>query len=132
MRAVFASALAAFATAGKVHDFAAESNFICELCTKAVEFGATGQDDKLDNLYELFPALSARINTWYSVRNEVVDLTKPLETCQRMEMCETPDYTNYFYGEQLQNLEEIVKMINENTTSGWKAKMPEKFVDATL
>lgn len=64
MRSFILTALAAFASAGKVHDFVAESNFICEMCQKAVKYAAKEQYDEIDALYELFPALQTRINAF--------------------------------------------------------------------
>ena len=44
------AALAALANA-KPHEFFAESNYICEMCQKAVEFANAGDNDSLDKLY---------------------------------------------------------------------------------
>jgi len=131
MRAVFAAALASYATAGKVHDFFAETNFICNLCTKAVDMARNEQYDEIDALYELFPALQERFNEHYSERNSIVDLTKPLATCQKMNMCESDNMVNYFLGEKLQDLHSIVETINSNKNSSWTAKVPEKFAHAS-
>jgi len=56
MKSFFAAAIVAVTQASNVHDFFAESNYICELCQTAVKMDAQGADAALDKLYEIFPA----------------------------------------------------------------------------
>lgn len=66
MRTIFASALLTYASAGRVHEFFAENNYICNLCEIAVGHAVNGREDELDQIYSLFPELSLRINENYS------------------------------------------------------------------
>ena len=59
MRSIFATALLAYANASNVHEFFAESNFICGICQHAVEYAKKGDTDSLTTLYEMFPALAS-------------------------------------------------------------------------
>ena len=77
------SAIAAVSNAGKVHDFFAENNFICELCKSVVELAAKGDDRKMDMLYDQFPKLQERINYWAS-NPEVLNLDQPEQSCINM------------------------------------------------
>ena len=42
MIAIAASALIAIVNAGRVHEYFAENNYICELCKKVVELSSNG------------------------------------------------------------------------------------------
>jgi cathepsin B len=132
MRAFIASAIAFVAVSAKVHEYPAEANFICEMCQKAVNLANDGKDDELESLYELFPALQTRVNSFFAVRNEIVDLTAPHSTCEAMKMCESEDYTTMFLREQPQDLDSIVEYVNNNPKSTWKAAKPSKFDGASI
>ena len=80
---IIAALAAAAAQAARVHEFFAENNYICGLCKSAVEMGTRDEIDALGELYDQFPALQTRINYW-AQNPEVIDLSSPVETCQRM------------------------------------------------
>lgn len=73
MRSFALATLAAIATAGKVHDFFAESNFICELCQDVVHHAAKGADEELDKIYAQFPKLQELVNKWAD-QQELINL----------------------------------------------------------
>jgi len=62
MRTFALAAMAAVTNGLRAHEFFAENNYICELCTSAVKFAASGRDIELGRLYEQFPKLEERIN----------------------------------------------------------------------
>jgi hypothetical protein len=80
MRSIFATALLAFANASNVHEFFAESNFICGVCQQAVEYAKKGDAGSLTSLYEMFPALEKRISA-FDGNDSLIDLSKPELTC---------------------------------------------------
>jgi len=73
MRSIFATAIIAFANAGKVHEYFAESNLICGICQDAVKTAANGTFEELDALYTVFPGLQTRVNQKYG-QKELVNL----------------------------------------------------------
>ena len=76
MRSIFAAAVLAVANASNVHDFFAESNFICGVCQQAVEYAKKGDTNSLNTLYEMFPALESRISA-FNGNESLIDLSKP-------------------------------------------------------
>lgn len=83
----FTASLIAFANAGVVHEFFAETNLICNLCKEVIEHSANSNDTAIDEIYALFPKLQARIEA-FSGSNDLIDLSQPLRTCSNMNMCE--------------------------------------------
>jgi len=65
MRTFVTAAIAAVAASTKVHQFFAENNYICELCKTVVDYAKDGKVEKMDEIYEQFPALLDRINKYY-------------------------------------------------------------------
>ena len=51
MRSIAITALVAIANAGRVHEFFAENNYICELCKNVIDLAAKGDERELDSLY---------------------------------------------------------------------------------
>jgi len=131
MRSFVTATLVALATAGNVHKFFAESNFICEVCQKAVEFASNGESHELDKLYKLLPALQERINNMYDRKDEI-NLSRPLSTCQALDLCEVPDVLQMIMMEQPVDLHRHVNLVNNNPHSTWKAAIPDKFEGASL
>jgi len=103
MRSLFAAALIAVANAGKVHQFFAENNFICEMCQDAVKFAEKGMYEEIDSLYKLFPVLEERIMA-FSDRMELVNLNSPFATCQNLSLCEKDSVAEMLYAEQPKDL----------------------------
>jgi ABC-type branched-subunit amino acid transport system ATPase component len=64
MKSFFAAGLIAFANAGKVHEFFAETNLICSLCTQVMEHAKSNNVSAIDEIYTLFPKLEERINAF--------------------------------------------------------------------
>jgi len=76
MRSIFAAAVLAVANASNVHEYFAESNFICGVCQQAVEYAKKGDANSLTTLYEMFPALEARISA-FNGNDSLINLEKP-------------------------------------------------------
>lgn len=76
MKSIFASALMAAVSANNVHKYFAESNFICGICQEAVTLANNGQMEELGQIYKLFPALEAAMDSYIGSIDEL-DLTKP-------------------------------------------------------
>ena len=89
-RALALTAIAAV-NAKKVHEFFAENNYMCELCQKIVEYAKNNDDEGMYEIYNQFPHLLTKINSYYPQREEIVDYNDPVGTCKRMELCEDPD-----------------------------------------
>jgi len=85
---LFTTALVAVANAGNVHDFMAESHFICQMCQTAMTHVAKNEGSDIDNLYELFPALEQRISA-FNGRSDLIDLANVETTCRNIGLCET-------------------------------------------
>jgi cathepsin B len=114
--------------ASKVHEFFAENNYKCELCKQIVEYAKNGEDDKMDLIYRQFPKLLDQINSYYPMRDEIVDYADPVGTCQRMKLCEDPDIFELLYEEQPLDLS--VHINTEHDT--WVAGVNDKFDGASL
>ena len=131
MRTFALAALAAVASAGRVHEFFAENNYICELCKTAVEYAAKGRDIELDNLYEQFPKLQDRINA-FAEQAELVNLAEPEATCQRIALCEDGNILDLLREEQPVDLSAHIEAVNSNPNSTWVAGHNDKFTGASL
>ena len=125
------SFVAAVANAGKAHEFFAENNYICELCKSVVELAAKGEDDKLDQLYEQFPALNARVN-FFANTPEILNLAEPEQTCMKMQMCSDNDLMELLAEEIPLNLDVHIETVNSNPKSTWVAGVNTKFEGASL
>lgn len=113
--------------AKKVHDFMAENNYMCELCTKVVEYARDGNDDGMDAIYKQFPGLMDRINKFYPQREEIVNYNDPVGTCTKMNLCEDPDIFELLMEEQPLDLTEHINTPKANWVSG----VNEKFANAS-
>ena len=124
------AALAALANA-KPHEFFAESNYICEMCQKAVEFANTGDNDSLDKLYKVLPALHERVNAQHG-KPELINLHRPKETCEALDLCEKPDIFDMLMAEIPLDLHKHIETVNSNPNSKWVAGVNNKFEGASL
>ena len=131
MRSFALAMLGSAAFAGKVHDFFAENNYICELCKSAIDFAHKGLDEKLDRLYDQFPKLAERINHWAD-KAEMIDLAQPEESCKRIDLCESYDLLEMLKEEQPLDLSVHVEAVNSNPNSTWVAGTNDKFEGASL
>lgn len=125
------SIVAAVANAGKAHEYFAENNYICELCKSVVEMAANGEDDKMDQLYEQFPALQTRVNFWANTP-EVLNMAEPEESCMKMQMCSTNDLMELLAEEIPLDLDVHIETVNSNPKSTWVAGVNNKFEGASL
>jgi len=127
MKYAFAAALAAFANAGKVHDFFAETNLICNLCKDVMGHAMDNNDDAIDEIYQLFPKLQERINAFQG-SNELIDFSQPEATCVNMELCEGRESIEHLLLEERPlDLSAHVEFVNSNPKSSWKATLPSRF-----
>jgi len=127
MKSTFIAGLVAFANAGKVHEFWAESNLICHLCTQVMEAGAKNDIKAIEEVYTLFPKLEERINA-FSGSNELIDFTQAEKSCINLNLCEGPQSIEELIMEDRPiDLESIVEKINSNPASSWKANVNAKF-----
>mmetsp|Transcript_28792 Transcript_28792/g.38397 ORF Transcript_28792/g.38397 Transcript_28792/m.38397 type:complete len:409 (+) Transcript_28792:21-1247(+) len=131
MRSFAFAAIAAAASAGRVHDFFAENNYICELCKTAVDYASKGRDIELDRLYEQFPKLQDRIN-FFANQAELVNLTKPEETCKKIDLCSSDDILELLHEEKPLDLSAHIETVNSNPSSTWVAGVNNKFEGASL
>ena len=79
MRSFFAAGLIAFTNAA-VHEFFAESNFICGVCQEAVNLARTENFDELEKLYDLLPALAEKVESFKGDAS-MINLSQPEQTC---------------------------------------------------
>jgi len=131
MKSFAIAALVALTNAGKVHEFFAESNYICEMCKMAVEFANSGNTEKLEQLYEIHPALQTRINSKYG-SPEIINFSKPQVTCEALELCEKPDILDLLMAEIPLDLSVHIDHVNANPHSNWVAGVNDKFKGASL
>ena len=131
MKTFALATLAALTSAGKVHEFFAESNYICEVCKMAVEFANNGNADKLDQLYKIHPTLQTRINAKYG-SPEIINFSKPQATCEALELCDKPDILDMLMAEIPLDLSAHIEHVNSNPHSNWVAGVNEKFANASL
>ena len=131
MRTFAIAALAAVANAGRVHEFFAENNYICELCKTVVEHAAKGNDAQLDAIYRQFPKLQERVN-FFADRAELVNLAEPEQTCVNMQLCEDFDILELLAEEQPLDLSRHIETVNSNPNSTWVAGVNSKFEGASL
>ena len=130
MRSIFAAAILAVANAGKVHEFFAESNFICGICQEAVKTAANGTFEELDALYEVFPELHARINAHYG-QKELVNLNAPLATCEALELCDKESVAEMLLAERPKDLSAHIEFVNNSPNATWTAGENAKFTGAS-
>ena len=126
MRSFAIGLLAAFTNAGKVHDFFAESNYICELCKSTVDLAAKGEHAKIEALYQQFPKLEERIN-YFMDHEELVILSDPLQTCKNIQLCEEFDLVRALQDEEPLNLAAHIEYVNSNPNATWVAGENIKF-----
>jgi cathepsin B len=130
MKSFIATTIAASASA-RVHEFAAESHLICELCQKAVDYEKNNKFEDLDNLYELFPKLEERIVSFKDSITDIVNLQDPVGTCQRLNLCESYNLIEMIQDNSFPDFEGIAKKINDSNTS-WTATTATRFTDKTI
>ena len=116
MKTFAIAALAALTNAGKVHEFFAESNYICEMCKMAVEFANDGNTEKLEQLYTIHPALQTRINSKYGAP-EIINFSRPQTTCEALELCDKPDIFDMLMAEMPLDLRNQIDHVNSNPKS---------------
>ena len=131
MRTIATAALLAIANAGRVHEFFAENNYICELCKNVVELAAEGKDAELDALYEQFPKLQERIN-YFADRAELVNMSEPEQTCKNIQLCADEDIMDLLNEEMPLNLTAHIETVNANKNSNWVSGVNAKFEGASL
>merc|ERR1712151_3994 len=131
MKTFALASVAAAAAATKVHPFFAENNYICQLCITVVDYTKEGKDEKVDQIYDQFPALMDRINAFYPQRDEIVNLNDPQGTCVKMELCEDPDIFELLMEEQPVDLSAHIEHVN-NSSANWVAGVNSKFEGASL
>jgi len=125
------AALAALTSAGRVHEFFAENNYICEVCKMAVEFANENDDAALNALYAQHPELQARINSFYG-HQEILDMNDAEKTCQNMNLCSTESVFELLMAEQPLDLSDHIAHVNSNPASNWVAGVNSKFEGASL
>ena len=125
-RTVYVSTLIAIANAGRVHEFFAENNYICELCKKVVELSANGKDTEVDAIYTQFPRLFERINVLAN-QTELVNLSNYRQSCEKMNLCSNESVMDLLEDEQPLNLSKHIETVNSNPESNWVAGHNEKF-----
>jgi hypothetical protein len=64
MKTIIAAAIAGAAYAGKIHEFMAESHLICNLCHDVLD--NIQNEDRLEELYTLFPGLQRRMDRFFA------------------------------------------------------------------
>lgn len=129
MKTFFAAGLMAF-TQAAAHEYFAESNFICGICQDAVKMAADEAFDELEKLYEVFPALEKKIESFMGA-HDLIDLHNPEKTCQNFNLCEKESFLSFIYNEATLDLESIVSDVNSNPNSTWTATTNAKFEGAT-
>jgi len=82
-------------------------------------------------MYEQFPKLSERVNFWAN-RAEVLNLAKPEQSCINMQLCTDNDIADLLREEVPLDLDKIIKEVNSNPHSSWKAGVNAKFHGASL
>merc|ERR1719162_1194736 len=92
---------------------------------------ANGEDDKMDQLYEQFPALQTRVNFWANTP-EVLNMAEPEESCMKMQMCSTNDLMELLAEEIPLDLDVHIETVNSNPKSTWVAGVNNKFEGASL
>ena len=129
MRSIIAAVALAAANASNVHEYFAESNFICGMCQQAVEYAKKGDITNLTSLYEQLPALEARISS-FSGNDSLINLEKPELTCQNLSLCPTENIHDLLRSEEPVNLKQTAEIVN-NANTTWKAKVQPKFEGAS-
>jgi cathepsin B len=126
MKSAFIASLVAFANAGKVHEFFAETNLICSLCKDYMGHLSAGRTEEINDMFTLFPALKRRVLSMTTDNN--VDFSQPEQSCINLELCEgTQTIEEMLMNDRPIDLEEIANKINSNPNSTWTARMPTKF-----
>jgi len=131
MRSYAIAAIAAVANAGKVHEFFAESNFICELCKSSIEYVAKGHHGKLYELYDQFPKLK-ELQDEFGDRQDLINLSRPEESCKNIQLCEEFDILEVVRGEAPLDLSKHIEAVNSNPKSTWVAGENAKFANVSL
>ena len=110
-------AVAAFATAcaaGRVHEFRAERNFMCKLCTETMTQARDGNHDQVDRIMTLFPAF---MNKTFEKANDMtmIDFSDLEQTCKNLEFCADDDVVDLLMDERPLNLDEHIEKVNSNS-----------------
>ena len=130
MRTVAVSALVAIANAGRVHEFFAENNYICELCKNVVELSANGKDNEVDDIYTQFPKLLERINV-FANQAELLNFSDSRQSCVNMNLCSNENIMNLLDDEQPLDLSKHIEIVNSNPEKTWVAGNNAKFTGAS-
>jgi hypothetical protein len=130
MRSIFATALLAIANASNVHDFFAESNFICGICQQAVDYAKKGDTESLSTLYEMFPALETRISA-FNGNDDLINLSNAEVTCQNLSLCAKENVLELLHAEYPVDLTSTVEYVNSHPNATWKAAVNPKFAGAS-
>lgn len=130
MKSVFAAALMAAVNANNVHEFFAESNFICGICQEAVTHAKNGNMQELTQIYTIFPALEEAMDS-YTGSLERLDLTKPEQTCTALNLCARESVAELLINEMPVDRSDIIEYVNNHPNSTWTARANDKFKGAS-
>lgn len=127
MKTAFAATLVAFANAGRVHEFFAETNLICSLCKEVMEHAGQNNISAIDEIYTMFPKLEERINAFAGM-NSIIDFAQAEQSCTNMSLCEGSEgIEELLMDERPIDLSHIVDQINSNPNSTWVASEQSRF-----
>jgi len=127
MKTAFITSLVSIASAGRVHDFFAETNLICSMCKEVMEHGSQNNINAIDEIYTMFPALEKRINAFAGM-NSIIDFAQAEQSCVNMSLCEgTESIEELLMDERPIDLTHIIEEINSNPNSTWKASEQARF-----
>ena len=129
MRSLFTTFLVAVSNAA-VHEYMAESHFICGLCQQAVDHSKNFRLNELSSLYELYPALESKISNWPGDIKDL-DLSNSEGACRTLGLCDANNMTEYFLREKFVDLNEHIEHVNNSPNATWKAGVNSKFEGAT-
>lgn len=126
MKSAFIAGLVAFANAGRVHEFFAETNLICNMCQEVMEHANTNNFTAIDEIYTLFPKLQEKMNA-FEGSNDLIDFSQPKKSCQNLSLCEHETIEELLMDDMPIDLSQIVEKINSNPNSSWKATNQARF-----
>ena len=119
----------------KIHEFYAEHNFICNACQDIVSFGCSGGDlDEFKGCYD--ETGKEYTDVCLKARNNVHMIQDLCQKMESYEICELMDMCGDWIDEEFDRIPayepEIVYAINNDSTSTWKAELPERFKLMTI
>jgi len=126
----FVTAVLAAGASARVHEYFAETNLICSICQDAVKYEANNQHEDLDNLYEMFPKLEEKIQTFQDSISEIVNLQDALGTCQRLNLCESYNMVDMIEDNEIIDLKSVSEHVN-SIGANWISNPNSQFNDMT-